>query len=53
MRTFGIKREEVTGEWRLQCNGKLYDLYSIRNIIRDEGQVGEMRNANNSLIGKT
>jgi hypothetical protein len=30
---FGSKREEVTGEWRGQQNGQLYDLCSAPNIV--------------------
>jgi hypothetical protein len=33
-RTFGRKRDEVTGEWRRLHNNELYDLYSSPNIIR-------------------
>jgi hypothetical protein len=33
-RIFGPKRVEVTGEWRKMHNGKLRNLYSSPNIIR-------------------
>jgi len=33
-RIFGIKRDEVTGEWRKLYNEKLNDLYSSPNIVR-------------------
>jgi len=33
-KTFGPKRDEVTGEWRGQHNEKLYDLYCSLNIIQ-------------------
>jgi hypothetical protein len=33
-RTFGPKRNEVTGEWRRLHSKELYTLYSSRNIIR-------------------
>jgi hypothetical protein len=33
-RIFGLKREEVTWEWRRLHNGELNDLYSSPNIIR-------------------
>jgi hypothetical protein len=33
-RTFGPKRDEVTGEWRGLHNEELNDLYSSPNIIR-------------------
>jgi len=33
-RTFGPKRDEVTGEWRKPQNGELNDLYFSPNIIR-------------------
>jgi hypothetical protein len=31
---FGVKRDEVTGEWRRLHNEELHDLYSSPNIIR-------------------
>jgi hypothetical protein len=33
-RIFGLKRDEVTGEWRRLHNKELYSLYSPPNIIR-------------------
>jgi hypothetical protein len=33
-RTFGQKRDEVTGEWRKLHNEKLHYLYSSPSIIR-------------------
>jgi hypothetical protein len=33
-RTFGPKRDEVTGGWRKLHNEELHDLYSSENIIR-------------------
>jgi hypothetical protein len=33
-RTFGPKRDEVTGEWRKLLNEELHDLYSLPSIIR-------------------
>jgi hypothetical protein len=33
-RIFGLKRDEVTGEWRKLYNEKLRDLYSSPSIIR-------------------
>jgi hypothetical protein len=33
-RIFGLKRDEVTGEWRRLHNKELYDLHSSPNIIR-------------------
>jgi hypothetical protein len=32
-RIFGLKRDEVTGEWRRLHNEELNDLYSSTNII--------------------
>jgi len=33
-RIFGLKRDEVTGEWRKLLNEELNDLYSSPNIVR-------------------
>jgi hypothetical protein len=33
-RIFGMKRDEVTGEWRKLHNEELHDLYSSPSIIR-------------------
>ena len=33
-RVFGLKRDEVTGEWRQLHNEELSDLYSLPNIVR-------------------
>jgi hypothetical protein len=33
-RVFGLKRDEVTGEWRRLHKDELYDLYSSPNISR-------------------
>jgi hypothetical protein len=33
-RTFGPKRDEVTGEWRKLHNEELHDLYSSPNIVQ-------------------
>jgi len=33
-RTFGPKRDEVTGEWRRLHSDELYDLYCSPNVIR-------------------
>jgi len=33
-RVFGLKRDEVTGEWRKLHNEELSDLYSLRNTVR-------------------
>ena len=32
-RVFGLKRDEVTGEWRKLHNEELRDLYSLPNIV--------------------
>jgi len=34
MHIFGLKRDEVTEEWRKLHNKELYDLYYSSNIIR-------------------
>ena len=33
-KVFGLKRDEVTGEWRKLHNEELNDLYSLPNIER-------------------
>ena len=33
-RTFGPRRDEVTGEWRRLHNEEVNDLYSSPNIVR-------------------
>jgi hypothetical protein len=33
-RIFGLRRDEVTGEWRKLHNEELRDLYSLPSIIR-------------------
>jgi hypothetical protein len=33
-RIFGLKRDEVTGEWRKLYNEEIRDLYSLPSIIR-------------------
>jgi hypothetical protein len=34
LRTFGQKRDEVTGGWRKQYNEELHNLYSSPSMIR-------------------
>jgi hypothetical protein len=62
-RIFGLKRDEVTGEWRKLHNKELHDLYASPSIIRIiksrrmrwEGHValiGEKRNVYRLLVGK-
>jgi hypothetical protein len=62
-RTFGPKRDEVTGEWRKLHNKELHDLYSPPSVIRKvkwrrirwAGHVARMgvkRNAYRLLVGK-
>jgi hypothetical protein len=62
-RTFGPKRDEVTGDWRKLPNEKLHNLYSSSNIIRliksrrirwagHVARMGEKRNAYRILVGK-
>jgi hypothetical protein len=63
VRTFGPKRNEVTGEWRRLHNKEFYALCSSLNIIREiksrrlrwEGHVarmGEPRGVYRALVGK-
>jgi hypothetical protein len=62
-RTFGPKRDDVTGGWRKLHNEKLRDFYSLPSIIRiiksrrmrwmgHVAQMGEKRNAYRLLVGK-
>jgi hypothetical protein len=46
-RIFGLKRDEVTGEWRMLYSEELHNLYSSPNIIRQiklrrKGWVGDV-----------
>jgi hypothetical protein len=61
-RIFGVKRDEVTGEWRRLHNEELYALYSSPNIIRviksrilrlagHVARMGERRGAYRILVG--
>jgi hypothetical protein len=62
-RIFGLRRDEVTGEWRKLHNEELRDLYSSLRIIRvvkrkrirlagNVARMGEKRNAYRLLVGK-
>ena len=62
-RIFGLKRDEVTGEWRRLHNKEFYALYSSPNIIRviksrrlrwagHVARMGERRDAYWALVGK-
>jgi hypothetical protein len=61
-RVLGLKRNEVTGEWRQLHNEELNDLYSLSNIVwvvksrmRWTGHVarmGEERSVHRVLVGK-
>jgi hypothetical protein len=62
-RIFGLKRDEMTGEWRKLHNEELRDLYSSPSIIRIiksrrmrwAGHVARMRENRNTyrlLVGK-
>jgi hypothetical protein len=61
-RIFGLKRDEVTGEWIKLHNEELRDLYSSPSIIRKIksrrrrwaghlARIGEKRNAYRLLVG--
>jgi hypothetical protein len=63
MRIFGLKSDEVTGEWRKLHNEELHDLYSLPSIIRIikswrmrwagyVARMGEKRNTYRLLVGK-
>jgi hypothetical protein len=63
LRMFGLKMDEMMGEWRKLHNEQLHDLYSPQSIIRIiklrrkrwAGQVarmGEKRNAYRLLVGE-
>ena len=60
---FGLRRDEVTGEWRRLHNEELNDLYSSSNIVRviksrrmrwagHVARMGEERGAYRVLVGK-
>jgi hypothetical protein len=59
-RIFGLKRDEVTGEWRKLHNEELRDLYSSPSVIRiiksrmrwagHVEQMGEKRNTYRLLV---
>jgi hypothetical protein len=62
-RIFGLKRDEVTGEWRKLHNEKLHNLYISASIIRmirsrrmrwagHVARMGEKRDAYGLLVGK-
>nr|KAJ4444099.1 hypothetical protein ANN_05888 [Periplaneta americana] len=62
-KTFGAKRDEVTGEWRKLHNSELHALYSSPDIIRNikfrrlrwaghVARMGESRNAYRVLVGR-
>jgi hypothetical protein len=62
-KTFGLKRDEVMGEWRKLSNGELRDLYSSPSIITiimsrrmrwasHVARMGEKRNTYRLLVGK-
>jgi hypothetical protein len=63
MRIFGLKRDEMTGDWRKLHNEQLHNLCSSPNIIRmfksrgmrragHVARMGEKRNAYRILVGK-
>jgi len=62
-RIFGLRRDEVTGEWRRLHNKELNDLYSSPNILRviksrrmrcgrHVARMGEERGVYRVLVGK-
>jgi hypothetical protein len=63
LRILGLKREEVTGDWKKLYNKELHNLYSSPNIIRmiksitmrwggHVGCMGEVRSAYKFLVRK-
>jgi hypothetical protein len=62
-RTFGPKRDEVTGKWREMPNGELHILYSSPDIVRQKKSrrmlwawhaacIGDGRKVYRVLVGK-
>jgi hypothetical protein len=62
-RIFGLKRDEVTGDWRKLHSGELHNLYLSPGIIRQiksrrmrwagrVARMGEGRNVYMVLVGK-
>jgi hypothetical protein len=62
-RIFGLRRDEVTGEWRKLHNKELHDFYSLPSILRimksrrmswagHIARMGEKRNAYRLFVGK-
>jgi hypothetical protein len=62
-RVFGLKWDEVTGEWRKLHNEELNDLYNLPNIVRvvksgrmrwagHVARMGEDRGVHRVLVGK-
>jgi len=62
-KVFGLKRDEVTGEWRKLHNEGLRDLYSLPSIVRvvksrrmrwagHVTRMGEGRGVHRVLVGK-
>jgi hypothetical protein len=52
-RIFGLRKDEVTGEWRKLHKEELHDLHSLPNIVRVIKSRRTELAANVALMGET